>query len=583
MLFSATALALFLAARRLLRHRASLLAAALLVAVLVSITGLVALAQALGAHTYWPLPHSWPGRMTGTTGNPINLAGAGLLGVWLAVLAGGDGDFAAGLARRSRVAARVVLTVGAACGLLAIVLSVTRAAYLGVAVALVGAIALFVRRRRTRALVVLGAVLAVLFAGAFVRLAGGDSSGSLAGRLGATHTHTGALDSSDRTRLQLWKEAVAGIGDRPLLGYGAGAFVVADRLHRSRSLRISEPWKVASDPHSLPLLVGSTTGVPGLLLLGAIVALSGASIGRRMWRTASSHPPASSGPHRGPSVGEVDETERWPAAAALAYLGAAGVFLLVSPLDAVTAVPVAIVAGATLGPPVAGSRLTRQLRLPARRGALVVRATVVAVAVAILVGMTVLAVQYYRADREVGDFQRTGSLAALERAAALFPWEPMYPLEAGGHEWRKGLTSGDPALVARGAALIHDGIARDPTGALGYAELERLAIAQGEQSQVAQPARDGLRWNPGHPVLEGLWAYAAVDVLVDHGSPALARSIIAAVVALPPASPDAWHWIAEARAALGDKAGAAAAAARAEQLAPHISDARYKSRLVSGL
>ena len=267
---------------------------ALLVAVLVSIAGLVALAQALGAHTYWPLPPSWPGRMTGTTGNPINLAGFGLLGLWLALLAGGDGGFAAGLSRRYRVAARGMAAVGAACGLLAIVLAVTRAAYLGVAVALVGAIVLLARRRRTRALIVLGAVLAVLLAGAFVRLAGGSSSGSLAGRLGATHTHTGALDSSDRVRLKLWKEAVDGIGDRPLLGYGAGAFVVADRLHRPQDLRVSEPWKVASDPHSVPLLVGSTTGVPGLLLVGGIVALIGASVGRRVWRTAP--PDRSAGP-----------------------------------------------------------------------------------------------------------------------------------------------------------------------------------------------------------------------------------------------------------------------------------------------
>ena len=141
-LFSAAVLALFLAARRLLPGRASLLALALLAAVLMSVTGLVALAQALRlaeeglrVHTYWPLPSSWPGRMTGTTGNPINLAGFGLLGIWLALLAGGDGGFAAGLAGRSRVAARAAVAVGAACGLLAIVLSVTRAAYLGVAAA----------------------------------------------------------------------------------------------------------------------------------------------------------------------------------------------------------------------------------------------------------------------------------------------------------------------------------------------------------------------------------------------------------------------------------------------------------------
>lgn len=597
-LFSAAVLTLFLASRRLLRSRTSLLTLALLAAVLVSIAGLVALAQALGAHTipwlgehtYWPLPTSWPGRMTGTTGNPINLAGVGLLGLWLALLAGGDGGFAAGLSERPRLAARAVVAVGAACGLLAIVLSVTRAAYLGVAVALVGVVVLLVRRRRARILIVVGVVLAVLLAGAFVRLAGGRSSGSLAGRLGATHTRAGALDSSDRVRLKLWHEAVAGIGDRPLLGYGAGAFVVADRLHRPRSLRVSEPWQVASDPHSVPLLVGSTSGVPGLLLLGAIVALTAAAIGRHVWRAtapfgfAGAADDSAGAPPRNPGASAGDEADQWPAAAGLAYLGAVGVFLLVSPLDAVTAVPLAVIAGATLGRPRADSCLTRELQLPVRRrGALVLRVAVVAVAVAVLAGVAVLVAQYYRADRQMGTYQRTGSLTALEHAAALFPWEPMYPLEAGGRLWRAGMTNGDQAQVSRGNDLLRDGISRDPTGAIGYAELERLAIAQGKQAQAAQPARDGLRWNPGHPVLEGLWAYAAVDVLVNHGSQALARSIVDAVVALPPASPDAWHWIAAVRGALGDKAGAAAATVRAKRIAPHISDARYKRRLLSGL
>jgi len=148
--------------------------------------------------------------MTGTTGNPINLAGVGLLGLWLALLAGGDGGFAAGLSERPRLAARAVVAVGAACGLLAIVLSVTRAAYLGVAVALVGVVVLLVRRRRARILIVVGVVLAVLLAGAFVRLAGGPLVG-LAGRAPGRHAHPcRSSRPSDRVRLKLWHEAVAG-------------------------------------------------------------------------------------------------------------------------------------------------------------------------------------------------------------------------------------------------------------------------------------------------------------------------------------------------------------------------------------
>jgi len=92
---------------------------------------LVALMQAIGVGTPWPYRAIWFGRVSGTTGNPLNLSGLCLLGVWLAVLA------AAGALPRSR---RIVAGVAALVAALGLILSVSRAADAGVVLA-----ALFLR------------------------------------------------------------------------------------------------------------------------------------------------------------------------------------------------------------------------------------------------------------------------------------------------------------------------------------------------------------------------------------------------------------------------------------------------------
>ena len=51
---------------------------------------------------------------------------------------------------------------------------------------------------------------------------------------------------------------------------------------------------------------------------------------------------------------------------------------------------------------------------------------------------------------------------------------------------------------------------------------------------------------------------------------------------LPVDSPDGWHWLGRTRSARGDAEAAAAANAKAAQLAPELTDAAYERRLETG-
>jgi O-antigen ligase len=174
------------------------------------------------------------------------------------------------LATTERHAGSIALA-GVVGGATCLVLTISRAAYLGVAVGVaVLAVAWIVERRRC-ALIVLASVCA---AGLVASLGYGLASGGDATLLSRLNGgQMGGLTRSDSLRVALWREGVAGVSWRPLTGTGPGAFVIADRLYRSPGDRLRQPWAFASDPHSLPLLVASTSGAPGLLPALACAAL----------------------------------------------------------------------------------------------------------------------------------------------------------------------------------------------------------------------------------------------------------------------------------------------------------------------
>lgn len=182
---------LFVATRRLLDCPRARQALAWFASLLLVVAGLVALAQVAGASGLWG-GAVVNGRVAGPTGNPITLAGLSLLGVWLA----------AGLPswpRRS--ATQAVALAGVVGGATCLVLTVSRAAYLGVAVGVAVLTVEWIVERRRRALIVLASVCA---AGLVATLGYGLASGgdaNLLFRLGGGQI--GGLTRSDSLRVAL--------------------------------------------------------------------------------------------------------------------------------------------------------------------------------------------------------------------------------------------------------------------------------------------------------------------------------------------------------------------------------------------
>jgi O-antigen ligase len=572
--FDLSVIALFLVARRVLcgeRERRGLVWT---VALVLSLAAAIALVQAAGGSFLWTVVKPWPGRMTGTTGNPITLAGLSLLAVWLGAWLVSPGGPGRGRGRALR-ARRAVAWAGVAAGVVANALAVTRASYAGAAAGLVvlAVVAWHARRRRT--LAAIGVAAVALCASALVTVPGGhNDSRSLSTRIGQSQAAGGGLNKNDAKRLGLWREALDGFKARPLLGYGAGAFVVVDRRHQASSRRFKVTGRIASDPHSLPLLVAATMGWPGLLLATSFGLLIALALARAAWREARA-PPEQRAEDELPGGG------RASALPALAFLAAAGGYLLVSPLDPAIAVPVALLGGAGLAVP-ARWPIAWSVTVPALRewrwGRVVAAAAVAALAAA-AAATAVMGVRYYRADLAFAAYAKTGSTAAAASAANLFPWEPFYLLEAGAQTWREALSAGDLPGVAAGERLVRSGIARDPTGPLGYADLARLDVGTQDFARVPADLRPGLRANPHDPTMEGLWAYVALDILNKRKDPKLAASVMAALQATHPGSPDAWYWTAAYEKQAGDAVAAQAALARARRSAPRLRAQDYQRRL----
>jgi len=137
-------------------------------------------------------------------------------------------------------------------------------------------------------------------------------------------------DTSARARAVYWRAGVAGIAERPLLGWGPGAtpWTVAEHL---------EPWAGVNPPgetvgqlHSQPLQIAYELGLPGLALAMAV----GGLFGLRRWREAANEHDTELGTRGGGR----DPALAW---AGLAGLAASGVAALGTAALEVPAVPVA--------------------------------------------------------------------------------------------------------------------------------------------------------------------------------------------------------------------------------------------------
>lgn len=180
--------------------------------------------------------------------------------------------------------------------------------------------------------------------------------------------------------------ALAGISERPLLGWGPGAAPWTAALYLRPRPGLNPPGEALADLHSLPAHVAFELGVPLLLLLAGMALLA---LRRR--------PAPADALARGGRISGVG--------AAVVCLGSASL--------AVTALPLAlaVAVGATLPVPPPASR---RVRLAGWAGWLV--------AIALLVPVDLAQAHWQRALRSPGEEARR----SLARAVALDPGFPLY-------------------------------------------------------------------------------------------------------------------------------------------------------------
>jgi O-antigen ligase len=118
---------------------------------------------------------------------------------------------------------------------------------------------------------------------------------------GALNLDTGDLDRMTSGRANLVAGGLRMVRDRPLLGFGSGAYA---REYREREQVSSE--KVAAASHTIPLTVTAEQGVVGLLAYLALVAVSLALLFHRLRAIVATAP--------------------WPGAAAVTRAGLAAAY-----------------------------------------------------------------------------------------------------------------------------------------------------------------------------------------------------------------------------------------------------------------
>jgi len=544
--------------RRLVTGGTALVVFVWVVSSVVIVATCVAALQAAGLGTPWPYQDIWLGRVSGTTGNPVNLAGLCLVAVWLALLAA-----ASTLPRSSRAVAGIAAAMAAG----GIVLAVSRAAYVAVALATLLVVAAAIRGRRRRIAAAALAVAAVLAAAALLYHPGPSGAGSLAARVSLDPaSQTYGLVSADDSRGTFWRVGLAALEARPLLGYGPGAYLVAYRRYVPAATMQAQPLSAVTDPHSLPLLVADGSGLPGLVLgLLCLVLVVASALPRLRGELGARHSPGSEG-------GEGS------ALAALACLAALLCLLAVSPGDPTALVPLALIAGLAAGAPRAGGRFA--ITVPARP-ALRWACRILAVAtLAALAGALILGVQIVRADHAAKRGALGSDRVAAADAAALAPWVSTYSLIAWDADVRAAVAAGnDRRLAAAGAPAVERGLRYDPSDPMLRVAAVRYALMSGNLDRAARQLQIGLHFSPTNPLVEGLAGYVgqALADVPEGGTRGLALTEQLSRVAEKPA--DGWYWLSSALDAYGRHGAAGAALAEAHRLAPAFTPADYLARL----
>lgn len=191
---------------------------------------------------------------------------------------------AVALALAARTTKTRLLAGLAACVVgIALVVSLTRAAWLGALAGLV-VLALFWWRSGSssrRLLAVAFAVVVVVVAIAVGISLTNESSDAL-DRVAELTARSSSLES----RLVIWRAAAATAAERPLLGEGPDSLRFGWYRHESSgSENAATRYLVADDAHNAPLMLAATLGIPAAVCLVALWLGTVVAVGRLLWRS----------------------------------------------------------------------------------------------------------------------------------------------------------------------------------------------------------------------------------------------------------------------------------------------------------
>lgn len=421
-------------------------------------------------------------------------------------------------------------------------------------VALVGAVWLFTdERARPRRWAVVGGVgaLAAVAVGALV--AG-------VGPLG--EVRQAALRSLE-TRLGKWETAVLMARDRPLLGFGLDDYGDWFHFYRPQALATQTGIDRTTDtPHMVPLDMLTSGGVVLFAAYVALVALTAMALGR--------------------GLRHAHGVERL----LLAGLGGGWVAYQLQSLVSIDVPPLAVQHYALAGAIVAlGWPPTwREVRLPgapapvtrgggkkrkARPQLVPVRAPAAAGIGVVALGAAAALVVPWWADAVASRAQGAGAAGdvasaqqELERAERLGFWEPKYPVTRG--EFATEHDEPEEALEA-----FEEALARQPRGLSHAINVARQAAALEQHDRAQSAFTRALRIDPKTPeVLAEVGEYH-----VQHGSAERAVQLLSRAVAERDDRAEWWLQLAEAHEANGDEAAAAEAHDRAVELDPESEQA----------
>lgn len=439
--------------------------------------GARAITLAVGAVAIWALAAwaaGWSEHPLAPLGHPLFLAAWTALLLPLALLPWHEGGAWRALAGgAAALAVAAVLLGGTAAG----------AAALAVEAALGGAVAL----RR------LGAGTARRVALAALALAGLVTLAALAPQAVAILRGS---DSSLQARAAYWRGGLAGVGARPITGFGPGAvpWTIASFLRPVPGR--NPPGEVVGELHLLPLAVAYEIGVVGLLLA---VAVAFAFAGRRLRERRIAADPAFL------AAGLVGL-----AGGAIVALATADWRILALPVAGAIAAGACLAGGARAGGLAAagGSREPRR----GRRGRLVVAALYVGLGMMVLLPVVRAQLAY---DRARAASSAGAAAAHLERAARLDPAFPLYRARWGWMAAQTGESLGS-GPVDQAMQAAEDAIAVAPL----WLAAGGLAEAAGDPGLAAFAFERACAFDP-----LGAWAPFA---LAEIGSPLHVRSAVAA-------------------------------------------------------